>query len=137
MIILGIDPGLSITGDGLIEIGRSKRIRLKEAGVIRKKKSNNISARLTKIYQNIIEIINEYKPEYIVLEKLYSHYRHPVTALLMGHARGVVCLAAGVSGIKLINYHAKRIKKAMTGKGQASKIQIQGMVQQLLGLREM
>ena len=136
MVILGIDPGLIATGYGIIEAESSKKVKLKEAGVIKTKTGEDIAVRLENIYRNLREIIGEHKPEVLVLEKLYSHYKHPVTSILMGHARGVACLAAGVSGIKLINYPTTRIKKAVTGSGTASKVQVQGMIQGLLGLRE-
>jgi crossover junction endodeoxyribonuclease RuvC len=135
MIILGVDPGLQITGYGIIEADSAKKIKLKEAGVIRTKAKDNIASRLDNIYRNLRDLLEEHKPEVLVLEKLYSHYNHPVTSILMGHARGVACLAAGTGGIKLVNYPATRIKKAITGSGHASKVQIQGMVKDLLGLK--
>lgn len=135
MIILGVDPGLAITGYGVIEADKLRHIRLKEAGVIRTTSQDGISARLEKIYKTLLSIVGEYKPEVLVLEKLYSHYKHPVTSILMGHARGAVCLVAGISHIKLANFPSTRIKKAITGMGQASKLQIQGMVQELLRLK--
>lgn len=136
MIILGVDPGLAITGYGVLQADRSGNIKLKEAGVIRTFPKEGISQRLEKIYSNLLSVIKEYKAEVLVLEKLYSHYKHPVTSILMGHARGVACLAAGIADIKLVSYPSTRIKKAVTGKGHASKLQVQGMVQKLLGLRE-
>ena len=135
MVILGIDPGLNITGYGLIDAERRGRVKLKEAGVIRTASRDKISKRLEKIYTGFSDIVREYKPEAIVLEKLYSHYRHPATSILMGHARGVICLVAGISGIKLVNYPSTRVKKAVAGNGQARKSQIAGMVQELLGLK--
>jgi crossover junction endodeoxyribonuclease RuvC len=136
MIILGIDPGLTITGYGVIEADKTKGVKLKEAGVIRTKAKDGISVRLEKIHKNILTIIKEHKPEVLVLEKLYSHYKHPVTSILMGHARGAVCLVAGASNVKLANFPSTRVKKAVTGNGQASKRQVQGMIQNLLGLKE-
>lgn len=138
MIILGVDPGLNVTGYGLIEAGASGSLplRLKEAGVIRTKTGDPITVRLKKIYENLLSIVKEYEPEVLVLEKLYSHYKHPVTSILMGHARGVVCLVTGVSKIKLASFSSTRIKKAITGSGHASKQQIQGMIQRLFGLRK-
>jgi len=135
MIILGVDPGLNITGYGVIESDKLRRVKLKEAGVIRTEPRDQIAVRLEKIYTNLLNIVKEYKPKVLVLEKLYSHYRHPVTSILMGHARGVACLVAGISGIKLVNYPSTRIKKAVTGRGHASKLQIQGMVKEILNLK--
>ena len=135
MIILGVDPGLNITGYSVIEASSPKNVKLKEAGVIKTKDTDGISARLEKIYQNLLEIIKEFKPKVLVLEKLYSHYKHPVTSILMGHARGVICLASGVSGTELVNYPSTRVKKVITGKGHASKVQVQCMVQNILKLK--
>ncbi len=136
MIILGVDPGLNVTGYGVIEVDKSKHVKLKEAGVIRTKARDAISDRLEKIHRGLLNIVKEYKPEVLVLEKLYSHYKHPVTSILMGHARGAICLVAGVSKVKLASFPSTRIKKAVTGNGHASKQQIQRMIQGLFGLKE-
>jgi crossover junction endodeoxyribonuclease RuvC len=136
MIILGVDPGLETTGYGVIDVDGPRRIKLKEAGVIRTKSADTVSVRLASLYGTITEVIGEYGPDVLVLERLYSHYKHPATAILMGHARGVICLAAGIKNVKLINYPPARVKKAITGKGSATKMQMQGMVQQALGLDE-
>jgi len=135
MRILGIDPGLVITGYGLIE-AKERKFKLIEAGVIRTSPKDGIDKRLDKIYTNIIELLDEYSPAVLVLEKLYAHYKHPTTALLMGHARGVVCLACGVKGVKLVSYASTRIKKAVSGRGHASKEQIGAMIKNLLGLKK-
>jgi crossover junction endodeoxyribonuclease RuvC len=132
--ILGIDPGLGVTGYGLIDAG-GERFRLVEAGVIRTYPREGIDKRLKRIHANVIALIEEHEPSVLVLEKLYAHYRHPTTALLMGHARGVVCLACGQKRVKLVSYSSTRIKKAVVGKGHASKKQIGGMVRGMLGLR--
>lgn len=134
MRILGIDPGLQRTGYGVVESDGPERIKLVEAGVVNTSKEDGISKRLVDIYSNLTNVIKETKPEVIVLEKLYSHYKHPATSILMGHARGVICLAAGSNDTKLISYTATRIKKAVTGNGRAGKHQVQGMVKALLGL---
>ena len=72
----------------------------------------------------------------MVLEKIYSHYRHPTTAILMGHARAVVCLVSGIHKIRLVNYPPTKIKKTITGNGHASKQQVQRMVQNILKLKD-
>jgi crossover junction endodeoxyribonuclease RuvC len=133
MRILGIDPGLGTTGYGIIE---DETMAVLEAGVIKTQARTPIQARLKKISDALSDIISEFKPDVLVLEKIYSHYKHPTTAILMAHARGAVCLACGKHDIKLINYPSTRIKKAITGNGHASKVQVQRMVQNILHLKK-
>ncbi len=132
MRILGIDPGLGVTGYGLIEEGS---FRLIEAGVIRTAANTPIEERVKKIFDEISGIIEEHRPEVLVLEKIYSHYKHPATSILMGHARAMACLVCGNRNIKLINYPSTRIKKVITGNGHASKDQVQRMVRNILKLK--
>ncbi|OGW77480.1 MAG: crossover junction endodeoxyribonuclease RuvC [Omnitrophica bacterium RIFCSPLOWO2_02_FULL_45_16] len=132
MRILGIDPGLETTGYGIIE---NKSFKLVEAGIIKTQPSTPIQTRLKKIFDALTEIIEEHKPGVLVLEKIYSHYKHPATAILMGHARAVVCLACGIHKVRLINYPSTKIKKVITGNGHASKRQVQRMVQDILKLK--
>ena len=134
MKILGIDPGLIKTGYGLIDVESPDCMKMIEAGVIRTSSEEGISSRVKNIYNNIDSIIKEHRPSVLVLEKLYAHYKHPATSILMGHARGVVCLACGHNNVKLVNYPATRIKKCVTGNGRAGKHQVQSMVKSLLNL---
>ncbi|MDD3088855.1 MAG: crossover junction endodeoxyribonuclease RuvC [Candidatus Omnitrophica bacterium] len=134
MRILGIDPGLIRTGYGVIEASGPERMKLIEAGIIKTSSEEGISKRVRDIYENLSDVIKEHAPSVAVLEKLYSHYKHPATSILMGHARGVVCLALGMSGIELLSLPSTRIKKVITGNGQAKKEQVQRMVKTLLGL---
>lgn len=135
MRILGVDPGLNITGYGIIEIKVAGNFRLIEAGVIRTSSKENLEARINKIYNAIKGLIEEFQPKVLVLEKLYSHYRHPTTAILMGHVRGAVCLAANQTGLPLVGYSNTRVNKAVIGRGNAGKYQLQRMVQDLLNLK--
>ena len=132
MRILGIDPGLQVTGYGIIE---DKGFKLVEAGVIRTKANTPVQSRITKIFDEISKIVEEHQPDVLVLEKIFSHYKHPTTAILMGHARAMACLVCGKFDVQLINYPSTRIKKAVTGNGHASKVQVQRMVQSLLKLK--
>ncbi len=134
MVILGVDPGLVNTGWGVLEATDSTDIKYIASGVIRTSSKDDISQRLAFIYSSLEEMIRKFEPGVLVLEKLYSHYKHPITSVLMGHARGVVCLAAGLGGIKLVNYPSTRIKKCITGNGRARKDQVQFMVKAMLGL---
>jgi crossover junction endodeoxyribonuclease RuvC len=134
MRILGIDPGLGITGYGLIEV-KSQSFKLLEAGVIRTSGKEDLETRINKIYEGVKGLIEEFRPQALVLEKLYSHYKHPTTAILMGHARGAICLLAKQCGVDLVGYSATRVKKAVTGAGHASKYQMQRMMQDFFKLK--
>jgi crossover junction endodeoxyribonuclease RuvC len=132
--ILGIDPGLGITGYGIIEVD-SRRFKILEAGIIKGSARDTLIRRLSRIYKSVAYIIREYKPSDLILEKLYSHYKHQMTAISMAHARGVIALtAAEFAQVNLVDYSAKRIKKAITGNGNASKMQVQRSVQSILNL---
>jgi crossover junction endodeoxyribonuclease RuvC len=133
MRILGIDPGLGTTGYGLIEVN-GNRMKVIEAGSISTAYQDKLTSRLQRIRQGITSLIKEQKPKVLVLENLYSHYKHPTTAILMGHARGVICLTASENKLDLVNFPAKRIRKALTGNGNASKEQTRRMVANYLGL---
>lgn len=135
MRILGVDPGLEITGYGVID-ACNRQIKLKEAGVIKTSHKQNLQDRLIEIYDNLIEVIEETSPNAAIIEKLYSHYKHPVTSILMGHVRGIVYLAIKKSNISLFECPAKTVKKALTGNGNASKEQVGRMVQAYLNLKK-
>ena len=133
MIIVGIDPALATTGYGVIQV-KGQILALVEAGIIQTQAKETVSERLDKIYRGVLKLISDTHADCLVLEKIYSHYKHPATACILGQARGVICLAASNKGIPLVEYAATRIKKAIIGKGLASKAQVQRMVSHTLGL---
>ncbi|MCR4403060.1 MAG: crossover junction endodeoxyribonuclease RuvC [Firmicutes bacterium] len=133
--IIGIDPGLVDTGYGVVDVSGS-RVRLVEAGLVRTTSSHPVEVRLREIFEGVLALMSEHHPTAVVVEDLYTSYRHPRTAVLMGHARGVILLAAGSRGIEVVSYPPARVKKALAGRGTASKEQIQRMVQVTLGLDE-
>ncbi|MBU1124474.1 MAG: crossover junction endodeoxyribonuclease RuvC [Candidatus Omnitrophica bacterium] len=133
MVILGIDPALTITGYGVIEV-HQRRIALIEAGVVKTSPRQVLTQRLSTIHAAISKLIHDTHPEVMVLEKLFSHYRHPTTAFLLGQARGVICLCCASAKIPLVEYAATRVKKTIVGKGLAAKSQVQRMVAITLGL---
>lgn len=136
MRVLGIDPGLVVTGYGVLE-QNGKEIRLHEAGIIDSGDTQSpLPERLRRLYQELDQLITDQRPQVMALEQLYSHYAHPRTAILMGHARGVICLAAGIHDIPLHHYAATQVKSALTGNGRASKEQMQRMVRRTFGLLE-
>ncbi len=134
MRVLGIDPGLQVTGYGLLA-ANGRKVRVVEAGVVRTDDGEPLAERVRSLHEAVGAILEELRPDVVAVEELYSHYRHPVTAILMGHARGVIFLAAAQHGVRVVSYGATRIKKALTGQGRASKQQVQRMVQNTLGLR--
>ena len=134
--ILGIDPGLQITGYGVIEIGGRGPI-VCEAGVIRSvegRATTDMAQRVRSIYTSLVEVIEQFQPQAVAVEQLYAHYDHPRTAILMAHARGVIFLAAAQQDLPVVSYNATRIKKTITGSGRASKEQVQRTIQRELGL---
>jgi crossover junction endodeoxyribonuclease RuvC len=131
--ILGIDPGLNITGYGVLEMVDG-RLRLCEAGVVRGKSKGSLTKRLLEIHEGVADVIATLHPDVMALEELYSHYERPRTAILMGHARGVICLAAAEAGIPVKHYAATQIKRILTGSGRASKVQMQRAIQRELAL---
>jgi crossover junction endodeoxyribonuclease RuvC len=135
MLILGIDPGLNTTGYGLIET-RSNGFALKGSGFIKTSASVGLPDRLDKIYTQLAAILDKYRPDAMVLEKLYAHYKHPVTAALLGHARGVICMLSKQKNIAFFEYPATRVKKMTTGSGHASKLQMQKMIEYAFGAKE-
>lgn len=136
MRILGIDPGINITGYAILERFSRNRILLMEGGVIRGKSKETLSLRVHEIFTNLRDIILTFKPEVLALEEIYSHYARPKTAILMGHARGVICLAAAQAGIPVHSYSATTVKKTLTNSGHASKDQVQRAIQMQFSLSE-
>jgi crossover junction endodeoxyribonuclease RuvC len=135
-VILGVDPGLRVTGYGVLELAGGK-LRLCEAGVVRAPARGPISERLLKIYEGLRDVLAALKPAVMALEELYSHYQRPRTAILMGHARGVICLAGAQAGIPVLHYSATQVKRILTGSGRASKSQVQRAIQRELGLAQL
>jgi crossover junction endodeoxyribonuclease RuvC len=137
--ILGLDPGLQITGYGVLEI-RMGSPRVCEAGVIRSsegRSTTDVAPRVRALYDSIVEVIEQFRPSVVAVEQLYAHYEHPRTAILMAHARGVLFLAAAQRDLPVHSYNATRVKKTITGNGHASKEQVQRTIQRELGLAQL
>jgi len=128
MRILGIDPGLQITGYGVIDYQPAKPILI-DAGIIRLKQKTPISERLIELESELDDLFAEHKPEICAVEQLYSNYTHPRTAILMAHARGVILLVAARNKIRIEEFAANRIKQSLTGHGHAGKAQMQRAIQ--------
>jgi len=133
MRILGVDPGLKATGYGILEFDKNS-IKLLETGTITPKQIDFLQNRLNKVHVLLDELIVEHKPDVLVLEKLYAHHKYPTTASILGHVRGVICLLCAQRGLQLEEHSVKRIRKAITGNGNATKIQTQRVVAHALGI---
>jgi crossover junction endodeoxyribonuclease RuvC len=133
--ILGIDPGLETTGYGAIEL-RGRDAAVVEAGTIQTDPKAPLAERLSRLQADLAALLAELKPDLAAVEKLYAHYKHPRTAILMGHARGVILLACSQAAVRVRDFPATMVKRALTGNGHASKQQVQRAVQVVCGLRE-
>ncbi len=136
MRILGIDPGLQVCGYACLEAERGAETLI-EAGVVRTDGDDALEQRLNRIAEDFESLLGGLNPEVVAVEKLYSHYAHPRTAILMGHARGVILQKCAEAAIEVRSFSATRIKKSITGNGRASKEQVQRTIQTILSLSEL
>jgi crossover junction endodeoxyribonuclease RuvC len=137
--VLGVDPGLHVTGYAVLE-DRGGVPRVVEAGIVRSaggREPTDMARRLQCLYDGIVEVLDQFRPAAVAVEQLFAHYEHPRTAVLMAHARGVLLLAAAQRGVPVESYNATRIKKTVTGSGRASKEQVQRTVMRELGLPQL
>ncbi len=129
MRILGIDPGLRVTGFGLVDADGNKLI-YRASGVIRTG-DGSLPERLQKIHQGIVELVEEYRPDIAVCEIVFVNV-NPKSTLLLGQARGAAIGALVSRSLDVHEYTALQVKQALVGYGRASKNQVQVMVQRLL-----
>ncbi len=123
MRILGVDPGLINTGYGVLDSGEA-RPKVVEGGVVRTSSKAPLEERLHTIFQSMQEVITDLQPDAMAIEDLHSHPKFAKTAIMMGHARGVVVMAAGAAGIPVFNYQPNRAKSIVCGAGHAPKDQV-------------
>ena len=134
MRILGIDPGLRITGYGAIDAAAGVHPRLIEAGIIAPAVRAPLEHRLGQLHAELCAAIVATRPDVMVVEELWTAYKNPSTAVLMGHARGVLCLAAFANGVRVRHLAHSSVKRALTGSGAARKEQVKRMVMLHLSL---
>ncbi len=134
MRILGLDPGLRTTGYGAIDFGE-RGVRLVEAGIVTPIVKAPLERRLGELHAGISAVIAATRPEVIVVEELWTAYKNPTTAVLMGHARGVLCLAADTHGVRVRHLVHSHVKRALTGSGAARKEQVKRVVMLALALQ--
>ena len=136
MRVLGVDPGLRITGYGCVDLVGSTDPRLIEGGVLRLRAGAPMPKRLEQLHVDLGEVLEDLRPDVVVVERLFSHYKRVQTAILMGHARGVILLAAAARNLELDELAPAEIKKAVAGNGNATKAQMQEAVRSQCGLAE-
>lgn len=137
MRLLGIDPGLRLTGYGCVDLLPTRaEPKLIEAGVFRLQPKTSMAHRLGQLHVDLAQVLDELKPDVLVVEKLFTHYKHVRTGLLMAHARGVVLLAGQQRGLQIEELAVTEIKRAITGNGHAGKQEVQRAVMMQCGLNE-
>lgn len=133
MTILGIDPGIALTGWGIVEKGQKPR--LIDYGCIETSKNRSGDQRLFEVYQELQKVIAKYKPHIVCLEKIFFN-TNAKTALAVGEARGMIKICASVNNLPIVEFTPLQIKNCIAGYGRAEKKQIQKMVKVLLDLDE-
>ena len=134
MIVLGIDPGTAVTGYGVIKGDRSAPPYLIECGIIRTRPRDSLAARLQEIHAGITELIARHRPDALSIEDVF-YAKNVRTTVVLGHARGVILLAAANARLEIAEYPPAEIKKAVVGTGAATKEQVQFMVTRILRLK--
>lgn len=119
----------AVATDGGLAALRAERQRLRADAA-------SVSARLAELEQDVAGLLERLRPEVCAVEALFSHYKHPATAIVMGHARGVILLCVRRAGVRLVELRPKEVKKSMCGSGQADKGQMQRAVQARFGLAD-
>lgn len=132
-LTLGIDPGLNRTGYAILERGVRGPI-LREGGVIRSTQKLTLAERVLEIGQGLREVFDQYQPEVMAIEQVFSAVQFPKTALLMAHARGAILYAAAERGVRIVHYMPRQIKRLLTGSGKATKDQVQRAIKNELNL---
>ena len=134
MLVLGIDPGTANTGYGVVRGGGGTPPVLVECGVIRTRARDALPARLREIHEGVLELIDRHAPDALSVEGVF-YSRNVRTTVVLGHARGVILLAAEQRGIVVNEFAPAEIKKSVVGTGAASKEQVQFMLTRLLRLK--
>ena len=135
MLVMGIDPGIAITGYGFVRELPDGSIELVTYGVLRTPAKVELPARLQQVYKGVRELVEQYMPDSGAIEKLLFG-KNVTTAMAVGQARGVAILAMADCGLSVAEYTPASIKQAVAGYGNASKSQVQDMVRLLLELAE-
>lgn len=133
-LVLGIDPGTAVTGYGVVAKEGDGAVSLRECGVIRTSADRDLAVRIREIFEEIQELLERFAPSCVSVEDVFQG-KNARSALTLGHARGAILLAAALDDVEIFEYTPARIKKALTGNGQAAKDQVAFMTMKHLNLR--
>ena len=134
-VVLGVDPGTAVTGYGVVARQGDGAVSLLECGVIRTNARAPLAERLRDIYEGLAEIVDRARPSVMAVEAAF-YAKNVRTSIVLGHARGVILLAASLKGLEVAEYPPAEVKNAVVGAGAATKEQVGSMVQRLLRLKE-
>lgn len=135
LIVLGIDPGTAVTGYGVVTRARDGLLSLVECGVIRTAARAPLAERLREIHEGVCELVDRHEPDAVAVEGVFFG-KNVRTAVVLGHARGAILVAASLRDVEVAEYPPSEVKSAVVGAGRATKDQVAFMVQRLLRLRE-
>lgn len=134
-VILGLDPGSRITGYGIIHFDKARELKTLDYGAIRPPASKPITYRYRIIFELMVALIEKWNPEVVAVETQYINIKkNPQSGIKIGMARAAAVLPALLRDIPVFEYTPSRAKRAVVGRGDASKLQVQKMIQMLLGL---
>lgn len=132
-MVVGCDPGLRVTGYAVLRAQEGRPVVV-DMGVLTTQ-GNDLGTRLLQLHRDVEALLRDARPDVVVLEDLFAHTRFPRTAIVLGHARGVLCAAAAAAGVRTVALTPAAVKHAVTGSGRASKPQVQAALRRLLRLR--
>lgn len=135
MIVLGVDPGTATTGYGVVARAGDGAVSLLECGIVRTEATSPLPLRLRAIFEGIVEVLERTRPDVVAVESAF-YAKNARTALVLGHARGAILLAATLRDLRVAEYAPAEVKNAVAGTGRATKEQVQFMVQRLLRLKD-
>jgi crossover junction endodeoxyribonuclease RuvC len=134
VLVLGVDPGTAVTGFGVVRMDAPQRLTLVECGVLRTPPTLPLSERLREIHDGMRALLERHQPDVVAVESIF-YARNVRTTITLGHARGVILLAAAQAAREIAEFPPAEIKKAVAGSGQATKAQVQYMTARLLRLK--
>ncbi len=134
VLVLGVDPGTAVTGFGVVQMEGPQQLTLIECGVVRTAATLPLATRLREIHEGISALLDRHRPAVVAVESIF-YARNVRTTITLGHARGVILLAAAQRGLAIAEFPPAEIKKAVAGTGQATKAQVQFMTARLLRLK--